>query len=141
MQIRIWHQPLGNGSPALAIVLGAECIRLEIIESMTVGGDIGDSGIVRIRLDHFDGGEIGHALGRDIAPVGSAIPGQMHQPVIAANPDQILVFRRLGDGEDGVISLDAGIVLGQRSARRTLLGFVVAGQIGRDHGPAPALVE
>ncbi len=141
VQIRIRRQPLGNGRPALAIVLGAECVRLEIIEPMAVGGNIGDTGILGIGLDHLHGGKIGHALGGHIGPVGSAIPRQVHQPVIAAYPDQIFSLGRFSDGEDGVVSLDAGIVLGQRSARRTLLGFVVAGQIGRDHGPAAALVE
>jgi len=80
---------------------------------MAVGGDTGGAGIVGIGLDHLDGGEIGHALGRNIGPMSSAIARDVHQPVITADPDQILILWRFSDEEDGVIGLDARIVLGQ----------------------------
>ncbi|MBD3854056.1 MAG: hypothetical protein IFJ96_04685, partial [Acidobacteria bacterium] len=71
----------------------------------------------------------------------TAIPGQVHQTVIAAGPDEPGLDRRLGDREDRVVELDPGVVAGDRPPRPGLLGLVVAGQIGADRLPALAAVR
>ncbi len=49
-------------------------------------------------------------------------------------------FGRLGQGEDGAVVLDAGVVAGDGTARPLLLRLVVAGEVGADHGPGLAAV-
>src|SRR5439155_4804968 len=77
---------------------------------------------------------------RDVGPGLAAIAGQVDEPVIRPNPDQALRDRRLVDGEYRVVILDAGVVLGDGTAGRTLLRLVVARQIARDGVPALPLV-
>src|SRR5581483_5491310 len=59
----------------------------------------------------------------------------VNQPVVAADPQEALLLRRLRDGEDGAEHLDAGVVAGDRPAAPLLLLLVVAGQILGDDFP------
>ena len=76
----------------------------------------------------------------DVRPVRAVVARDLDQPVVGADPQLAARERRFRDGEDGVVVLDAGDVLGDRSARGDLLGLVVAREIAADCGPALARV-
>src|SRR3954451_4899021 len=65
----------------------------------------------------------------------------MYQPIVAADPDQILLDRGFGDREDGVVILRARIVGCQGLRAGLLLGFVVAAEVRADDGPALAAIS
>src|SRR5262249_18270497 len=52
-----------------------------------------------------------------------------------------LLNRRFSQSEDRAVILDAGVVLGDRAARRAEFGFVVSRQVGTDDLPALALIR
>ena len=76
-----------------------------------------------------------HVL-RHVGPASARVPAHVHQPVVAAGPEQRLVLRRFGEGEDRPVDLDAGVVAGDGTAGPLLLRLVVAGEIGAGGGPA-----
>ena len=64
----------------------------------------------------------------------------MQQAVIRARPDHPLLVGRVGEGEDGVIDLDARDVGRDRAARAALFRGVVAREVRADRLPCLALV-
>ena len=117
--------------PALTEVGGLIEVRPEVIGLVHRRGDVRRSGIVRRRVDGVDLDPLRHdVLGRrHVGPGLAAVPGQVHQAVIRADPDQSLRDRRLIDRKDRVVILDTGVVLRDRPAGGSLLGFVIARQI------------
>src|SRR5579875_210264 len=65
----------------------------------------------------------------------------MDQAVIAAGPEHAGLFGRFAERKDSVVDLSSGIVLGKRTARRTLFRFIVTGQIGANDLPAMSAVS
>src|SRR5262245_58283434 len=82
----------------------------------------------------------GHALGRDVLPILSAVARNIDKAVVRACPYQAFLKRRFHYGEDGAVVLDACVVFSNRAARRALLRFVVARQIGAYRLPTLTLV-
>ena len=62
------------------------------------------------------------------------------RPSSTAGPEDALLLRRLGEGEDRAVHLDAGVVAGDRAAGPLLLVLVVAGQVAADRLPRLAAV-
>jgi hypothetical protein len=62
--------------------------------------------------------------------VDAAIVRDVNQAIVGAGPDQTFPERRFGDGEDRIVVFDAAVVLGDLAAGRTLLGAIVAGEVG-----------
>src|SRR2546428_450310 len=56
-------------------------------------GQVGGGGVVRRRLDQADRPPLGDPLDvrRDVRPVGAAVARDVHQPVVAADPDESLL--------------------------------------------------
>ena len=64
----------------------------------------------------------------------------MHESIVGARPDQTLLQRRLGHGEDGVVIFRAGVVYGDGAAGGLLLALVVAREVARDGFPVETSV-
>src|SRR3954464_12845560 len=65
----------------------------------------------------------------------------MNQPIVAARPEQVLLFGRFCDGENCVVILYAGNVERDRTTRRKLFRSVVAGEVRADRRPCLSLVS
>src|SRR5690349_17528078 len=65
----------------------------------------------------------------------------MYQPIITADPDQILLHRRFGDREDRVVILRTRVVGCKGLGAGLLLGLVVAAQVRTDDGPTLAAID
>ena len=134
------REAAANWRPGLASVAGPEDVGLEVIELVTVDRDIRGVGVVTRRLDHAHRAPRRHLGRRHVGPAAAVVAGEVDQPVVGSDPDHSPRERRLGDGEDRVVVLDARDVLGDGTAGRLLLGFVVAGEIGADGRPAAAVI-
>ncbi len=119
---------------------GLEEVGRLVVEPVGVDHHVGDAGVPARRLDGADGAPLGDTGRCDVAPVRAAVPGQVHQPVVGAGPDESRLDRRLGDRKDRVVELDAGVVAGDGPPGPLLFRRVVAGQIGADRLPALAAV-
>ena len=112
------RNPAIDGRPGLAGIVGDEQVRPEIVPLIHGRGDVGGFGVVRRGFDGIDLDPFGHRFGRDIGPAEAAIARDVNQAVVRAGPDQTLLERRFGDGEDRIVVLDAAVVLGDLAARR-----------------------
>src|SRR6185369_7716093 len=128
--------PVGDAGPGGAVVGRLVEVGLEVVRLVARGGEIGARLVVGARFDLVDLRPLGKPLGRHVRPGLPTIPGDLHQAVVRAGPDRAGGERGLGDGEDRAVVLDAGVVLGDRSARRSLPALVVARQVGGDRRPA-----
>ena len=125
----------GRAVVARLVEIGAEVVRL-----VHRRRDVGAPLVERAGVDLVDHDPLRQPLGRDVLPALAAVAGDVDQAVVGAGPDHARLERRLGDVEDRVVVLDAGVVLGDRAARGALPRLVVARQVGRDHRPALAAV-
>src|SRR5262249_47797748 len=73
-----------------------------------------------------------HQAARDIRPGLAVILRDVHEPVVAAGPQDPLLLRRLGEGEHGAKDLDAGVVARDRPAGPLLFILVVSREIAAD---------
>src|SRR5262245_40134659 len=64
----------------------------------------------------------------------------MHQAIIRAYPDSAFFNRRFHNSKNGAVVLDAGVVFGYRSSRRSLFGFIVSREIAADLLPALSFI-
>src|SRR5205823_1066312 len=123
-------------------------VRRVVIEPMRIDDDIRGSVMMRRCLDTANRGpflEPFDVLG-DVVPFLATVARDVHQAIVRACPEDV-VFRGnkvvpggLGDGEDGTVIFDAGVVAGDGTAGPFLFRLVVAGQVGADLVPARALV-
>ena len=60
----------------------------------------------------------------------------MHKPVVRTYPDNTLSQGRFFKGKNGAIILNAGVVMGERTSRRSLFTFVVTRQVSAYLRPA-----
>ncbi len=113
-----------------------------VVEAVGVHHQVGGGGVEAGGLEHRHRAPLGQAGngGGDLAPALAAVLGDVHPPVVAAGPDQVLAQRRLGEGEHRAVGLDAGVVAGDRAARPLLFRLVVARQVRADGGPGLAAV-
>src|SRR5207249_1082610 len=79
-----------------------------------------------------------HQAARDVGPGLAVILRDVHDAVVAARPQDTLLFRRLGEREHGAKDFHAGVVARDRAAGPLLLVLVVAGQVAADLLPALA---
>ena len=107
---------------------------------MGVDGSVGGARFEWGWLDQADRGPLGKAFGSDVGPGFAIVAGELDEAVVGADPDQALLLRRFRDGENQIVKLDAGLVLGDGAAGILLLGFVVAGEVGADGLPGMAAV-
>ena len=92
------------------------------------------------RLDHADQRPFGQVRRRDRLPGSAAIAREVHQPVVAARPEDTRLVGRFGKGKDGAIGLRAAGVQRNRPARRLEFLRVVAREVRADCLPAIAFV-
>ena len=130
----------GDRRPGVAVVVGAVDVRLEVVLLIPVGGDVRRAGTERRRFDQADARELAEIFRRHVLPRRAAVARHLHVPVVGAGPDEIGVFRRRRNREHGRVGLDAGVVLGDRTARRAHRLRIVARQVGADARPALAFV-
>ena len=76
------------------------------------GDHVGDAGFVGRCVYGVDQSALG-AGGRDIHPGVAAVAGEVHEAVVAADPDRVGVVRTLFDREDRVVHLD--VLVGERA--------------------------
>ncbi len=141
MRVHLW-QVAGDGLPGGAVVAGAINIGLEVAVEVAIDGDDGLAGIVRRKIDTLDAAkrrQVGDVRSY-VRPGCAAISRKLHQPVVGANPDDILVLLRRRDAEDCVEGLSARVVLHHRSAGGLLLALVIQRQIRTDRLPGAATV-
>ncbi len=139
-EVDVLRQPRREALPGAAPVAGAPEVGAVVVEPVGVDHDVGGAGGEGRGLDRLDRRPLGQALRRDVRPGGAAVARKVDQAVVGADPERARVERRLGDREDGVVDLDAGVVAGDRPARPLLLGLVVAGEVGAHGGPGGAAV-
>ncbi len=136
MHINIPRNPRHQLRPRLPKVRRLENVGRKIVRLVAFDGHIHGSRVCRRRLDHAHRPPLRHRFRRDVFPVLSTVAGKMHQPVIGACPDLALRYRRLHHRENRVVHLDAGVVLGDRTARCSLLRLIVTRQVRTDDCPA-----
>src|SRR5436190_149342 len=78
--------------------------------------------------------------GGDVAPVLPGVARDVHEAVVATGPEETLLQRGFGDGEDRVVHLDAGVIARDRTAGPLLLCFVVSREITADWLPRFAAI-
>src|SRR5271166_6588737 len=127
--------------PGLAVVGSFVEVGSKIVQLVFGDSDIGRARVKRRSLDGVDLAPFRNIFGRDVLPMLAAILGQLHQAVIGANPDEALLQGRFDHGEDRVVIFNAGVVFGDGPARRTLLRFVVAGEIAANRFPTLSAVR
>src|SRR5262245_20153119 len=126
--------------PRLAVVGGLVEIRLEVIELVARGGQVGGTLFRRVRLDAVDHGPFGKLGWSHFSPRFASVFRYVNKAVVRAAPEYAFFDWRLGSRENRAVILDRGVVLGDRTARRAQLRFVIAGQVRADRGPELAFV-
>src|SRR5579862_2264034 len=116
-----------DSRPALAVVSRPVEIGAEIVQLVQGSGEVGGPWVERRGLDGIDLDPLRQVFRRNVFPMLAGILGHVHQAVVGTNPDHALLNGRFVDRKDGVVILDAAIVLGDWPASWALLGFVVAG--------------
>ena len=77
-----------------------------------------------------------HVFGGHILPAFPAVSGQMHQAVVASRPNDPALVWGWGQVHQGIVIFAPGCLIGVRPSARTLLVWVIPGQIRADHLPA-----
>ncbi len=95
---------------------------------------------MRRSFDDADQAPVSEFFGGDVGPVLAAVSGDMDESVVAPSPDEAFLEGRFSERENGVVVLDAGVVLCQRTARRFLLALVIARQVAADRSPGHSFV-
>ena len=131
---------LGEGAPSGAVVVGVIQIRRVVARLVPGGCDVEAALAVRIDLDAVDQCVGRHPLGRDVLPRGTGIAGDVDEAVVRTGPNQAGLARRFRSGKNRRVVFHAGVVLGDRPARRYELLGLAAGEIGRDDVPRCAAV-
>src|SRR5580704_6445931 len=108
---------------------------------MTIERNVGCAGIVRRRLDLADSAPFRHIFRRDLGPSLAFVASDLDEAVVGADPKQTFFNGRLGDGEDGVVELGAGVVERDVAAGGLLLALVVAREVGTDYLPVHTTVS
>ena len=113
--------------PGLSVIAGAIEIGPIVVPLVHRPRNVGGAGIVRRGFERVDLDPLRHHARRrrDIRPVLAAIARQMDQSIITAGPDRPRLNRRFHQREDRRVVLDARVVFGYRTARRTLFCLVV----------------
>ncbi len=93
-----------------------------------------------IRVTQLSPGPKPLMFARHVLPGLAAVAGDLDLAVVRAHPDDALLERRLGDGQDGAVVLGAGVVGGQ-AAGVLELGRIVGRQVRAGLGPGLAPVE
>src|SRR6266567_2582874 len=91
-------------------------------------------------VDRVDLDPLGYAPGRHVLPVLPAVARDVDEAVVGPRPDHPGLERRLRDREDRVVDIDPDVVFGDRPAVVSLLGRIIAGQVGADLFPGLTLV-
>ncbi len=126
--------------PGLAVVGCFENVRAKVIELVAIDGDVGGACRVWRGFDDADEAPFPKFFRSDVCPVIAAVARDVHEPVVAAGPDEAFLDGRFGDRKNRVVILDAGVVLRKRAAGGLLLGFVVARQVAADRSPGHSAV-
>src|SRR6202007_1958604 len=105
------------------------------IELVAVDGDVRCAPGMWRRLYDADEAPLTEIFGSDLGPILAAIACDVNQAVVCARPDDAFFDRRFGDSEDGVVILDACVVLRERATGGLLLAFVVASEVAADGRP------
>ncbi len=107
---------------------------------MGINGDVGGAGFEWRRLDQTDHGPLGRSFWSDVGPGFSIVTRELNQSVVSSSPDQTLLLRRFRNGENQIVKLDAGLILGDGAAGILLLRFVVAREVRADGFPGMAAI-
>ena len=146
MSSRIDAREVGVGNagddllPRLAEVRGLVDVRLAIAHLVAVGGEVGHAVLMRRRFDQADARELRQIGRRDALPVLAAVTRDVHPAVVRAGPDRVDVLPRRREREHHRVGFDAGLVLGDRAARRLHRLRIRARQVRADALPALAVV-
>ena len=114
---------VGDLLPGLAVVARLVEIRFVVVVLVHRRRNISSAGIERRRFDRIDLNPFRHHVfrRRDVVPVLAAVARHLHQTIIGAGPDRSRLHRRFHHRKDRVVVLNAGVVFGDRPARRALL--------------------
>src|SRR5229473_3055056 len=126
--------------PTLPAVAGAINVWFEIIETDPV--DCGECSrrVVMGGLDHRDLAPRGQVGRRDVAPILPAVPGEVHQPIVGAGPDQLRILERGCDGIDDPAVFAFLRVCGTENPQTGWYLVILPRQIGADCLPASTSV-
>src|SRR5205814_1579303 len=90
--------------------------------------------------DQADHGPFGKTLGSNVGPAFSIVARDLNPAVIRADPNQTFLLRRFRNGENQIVELDAGLVLGDGAAGILLLRRVIASEVSTKRFPGMAAV-
>ena len=131
---------VGDRRPGLAVIVGPEDVRLEVVLLIAIRGDISGAGAERRRLNQADAREVAERLRRHVLPVGAAVARHLHVAVVGAGPDDAAVLRGRRDREHRRVGFDAGVVLRDGAAGGAHRLRIVAREVRADLFPALSLV-
>ena len=126
---------VGNLRPGLSVIRGAIKIRFEVIRFVACCRDVQTTGFGWMGLDRVNLAPLWHFRWRHVFPVFTRVARDVNQPVVAAAPNRFIVLNRFASCKDRAVVLDAGVVLGDRSTRRTKFRFIIPSQIATDLFP------
>ena len=125
----------GDIAPRLAVVARRIDVRAVVVEALGVGGDIGDTILLRRQVDGVDPRPVLHVGRGDVAPGAAAVAGHLHPAVVGADPQLVRMTRRGHDLGDHAVAAGGGVGdgRGRRPQRWAFVGL--AGQVGADGLP------
>src|SRR4029077_20881644 len=126
--------------PGLAEIAGLENVGLEIVELVSVDGGIGSARFERRRLNQADHGPFRKTFGSDLAPGFSIVTRELNQAIVGADPDQTFLFRRLGNGKNQIVELNAGLIFCNGASGILLFRWVIASEVRADGFPGMAAI-
>src|SRR5262249_48989426 len=136
----VLRDPLVDPRPGLAVVLRLVEVGPEVVELVHRRGDVAGALVARRGVERVDADPFGDPFGRHVGPVLPAVARDLDVAVVGPDPDHVLLRRRLHDGEDRVVDLHTGVIVGDRPSGLALLRLVVARQVRGDLLPRLALV-
>src|SRR5262249_26247180 len=107
----ICRQIAADPRPTLSEVGRLVDVGSDIVELVTLHRGIGSSSIKRRCFNQADAAPLGQAFWRYVRPILAAVLRDLNETVVCSNPDGVFLLWRFSDSVDGVVVLNAGVVL------------------------------
>ena len=132
-----------KGGPGLAIIRGPVGVGLHVAEGVPVECGVGSGFVEAAGLDGRDPGALAESVdvGDYVRPGLRTVASDLQVAVVGADPNDLPVLRRLGDGIDGGVHLGGRVVDGDAAGLLLLLFLRIVGcEVGRDAVPRLAVI-
>ena len=137
MHPRLVGEAVRDLVPALPVVGRLERSRREVVELVSVVGDVRRRGVVGGHGDRVDETLL-QAVGCHVLPRHAVVSGQVDEAIVAARPERARLVRRFCQIIDRAVDLPSGAFVGDRATTVALLAVLVAREIRADFLPRHA---